>query len=55
MKIMLTGSNGFLGRNLQENLLTNYTMKSLVVRGDNHVTVVDKFLDFKPLIFSNLF
>ena len=51
MKIMLTGSNGFLGRNLQENLLTNYTMKSLVVRGDNMDTVEDKILDFKPDVF----
>ena len=51
MKLMLTGSNGFLGRNLQENLLTNYTMKSLVVRGDNMDTIEDKILDFKPDVF----
>ena len=51
MKIMISGTSGFLGGAILERLSEEYTIKSISIRDDNLKNVDSEILDFKPDVF----
>ena len=51
MKIMISGTSGFLGGAILERLSEEYTIKSISIRDDNLKDVDSEILDFKPDVF----